>query len=530
VTEVEVVRCGLLRTVAVSTVAILAAITAPLNAFAGATYYVSPSGNDGNPGTAAAPWRTVTKAANTLTAGSTVIVKPGTYYESLIPARSGAADNLITFKAETQGTAVLDGQNSRANGVDVKRTPASYIRIDGFEIRNFTSSAVYLNDWGTALTAGIEVANCSIHDNAGDALNFRNSKDSLIDNCDIYSNGKTAIAVGGKTGSINLVVRGCKIHNNVQDGFQGNSTNSVVEYCTFYDQWWGTTHQDAFQLDAYTNLTIRYNVVSDFTQLVYGGPASGDVGVCDGLYVYGNVFFDSQYWAGKGGTCPAIFIDSSKGAAGSTILHTQIYNNTFLYLGDGQKPVLLYGSSGTRIDDVRIYNNVYYQCRGTAGGNTYDIGSQATNVRCDYNCYYNMLPMPGQDAHSIRTNPKLTSYTQGAATFDVRLQADSPCIGAGAASLASLVTLPTPFLDLDGCVLPVAGRYDIGAYAVPSEGGSIPGDANGDGVVDVVDVLVLVDSFGKYSGQAGFNPACDFGNDGAVDVYDLLVIVDNFGK
>lgn len=523
-----IVRCTP-RTVALSTVAALAFLVAPVSAFAG-TYYVSPSGNDANSGTAAAPWRTLTKAANTLTAGSTVIVKPGTYYESIVPARSGTAGNLITFQAETPGTVILDGQNSRSHGVNLRSTPASYIRIDGFEIRNFTGSAVYLNDWGTALNAGIEVANCSIHNNGGDALNFRNSKDSRIENCDIFDNGKTAIAVGGQTGSVNLLVRGCKIHNNVQDGFQGNSTNSIVEYCTFYDQWWGTSHQDAFQLDAYKNLTIRYNVVCDFTQLVYGGPASGDVGVCEGLYVYGNVFYDSQYWAGKRGTCPAIFIDSSKGAAGSTILRTEIYHNTFLYLGDGQKPILLYGSSGTKIDDVRIYNNVYYQCRGSAGGNTYDIGSQATNVRCDYNCYYNMLPMPGQDAHSIQANPKFVNYTPGAATFDVRLQPDSPCIGAGAASLASLVHLPTPFFDMDGCALPVAGRYDMGAYAIPGEGNTVPGDANGDGSVDTMDLLMFVKSFGKRSGEAAYDAVCDFNGDGMVDVIDLLILVDNFGQ
>jgi hypothetical protein len=528
VTEVEVVRCSLPRTVAVSAVAILASLTAPLNAFAGATYYVSPSGNDGNPGTAAAPWRTLTKAANTLTAGTTAIVKPGTYYESITPARSGTAGSLITFKAETAGTAILDGQNSRSHGVNVRSTPASYIRIDGFEIRNFTGNAVYLNDWGTALNTGIEVANCSIHDNAGDALNFRNSRDSRIENCDIYGNGKTAIAVGGQTGSINLLVRGCKIHNNVQDGFQGNSTNSIVEYCTFYDQWWGTSHQDAFQLDAYTNLTIRYNVICDFTQLVYGGPASGDVGVCEGLYVYGNVFYDSQYWAGKGGTCPAIFIDSSKGAAGSTILRTEIYHNTFLYLGDGQKPILLYGSSGTRIDDVRIYNNIYYQCRGSAGGNTYDIGSQATNVRCDYNCYYNMLPMPGQDAHSIQANPKLLSYAQGSQSFDVHLQAESPCIGAGASSLASLVSLPTPFYDFYGSVLSRTGPFEIGAAAASSVAATV-GDVNGDDGVDVVDLLYLVDAFGSMTGGLNYDPRCDFNNDGSVDVVDLLILVENFG-
>jgi hypothetical protein len=517
------------RTVAFWTVAAIMTVAAHASSFAGPTYYVSPSGNDANPGTAAAPWRTVSKAAGTVTAGATVIVKAGTYYESLVPARSGTAGNLITFKSETAGGAILDGQNSKSQGVNLLSTPASYIRVDGFEIRNFADSGVKLNDWGTAVTAGIQVANCYVHDNAGDALYFRNSKDSLIENCDVTNNGQTAISVGGQMGSVNLVVRGCKIHHNYRDGFQGNSTNSVVEYCWFYDQWYSDAHQDALQLDGYTNLTVRYNMIGDYTQLVYSCPESG-LGLNSGLSIYGNVFFDSLYWSSKGGTSPAVFVDSSRAAAGSTILRTHIYNNTFLYLGDGQKPIQLYGNSGTRIDDVRIYNNIYYQCRGSTAGYTYDISSQATNVKVDYNCYYNMLSMSGQDAHSIQANPKFASYTQGSATFDVHLQAGSPCIGVGAANLASLVTLPSPFVDIDGCVLPVAGRYDIGAYAAPSPGVSIAGDVNGDGAVDTQDLLILVDSFGKYSGNAGFNPACDVNKDGAVDVYDLLVMVGNFGK
>ena len=39
-----------------------------------ATYYVSTSGNDSNPGTFAVPWLTIQHAANTAKAGATVYV------------------------------------------------------------------------------------------------------------------------------------------------------------------------------------------------------------------------------------------------------------------------------------------------------------------------------------------------------------------------------------------------------------------------------------------------------------------------
>jgi len=56
-----------------------------------------------------------------------------------------------------------------------------------------------------------------------------------------------------------------------------------------------------------------------------------------------------------------------------------------------------------------------------------------------------------------------------------------------------------------------------------------PGDVDGDGHVDVVDLLYLVDAFGSVTGDANYDPRCDFNSDGGVDVVDLLILVENFG-
>jgi hypothetical protein len=56
-----------------------------------------------------------------------------------------------------------------------------------------------------------------------------------------------------------------------------------------------------------------------------------------------------------------------------------------------------------------------------------------------------------------------------------------------------------------------------------------PGDINGDGGVDVVDLLYFVDAFGSVFGDPNYDPCCDFSNDGSVDVVDLLTLVENFG-
>lgn len=57
-------------------------ISSPL--FSG-TYYVAVNGNDSNLGTENQPWKTIQKAANTLTAGDVVYIKAGIYHERIIP-------------------------------------------------------------------------------------------------------------------------------------------------------------------------------------------------------------------------------------------------------------------------------------------------------------------------------------------------------------------------------------------------------------------------------------------------------------
>src|SRR3954468_23274949 len=62
------------------------------------TYYVSTTGGDANPGTLAAPFKTIQRAANAASAGDTVIVRAGTYRETVRVPRSGTAAAPITFQ------------------------------------------------------------------------------------------------------------------------------------------------------------------------------------------------------------------------------------------------------------------------------------------------------------------------------------------------------------------------------------------------------------------------------------------------
>ena len=83
-------------------------IPTPTSTISGA-FYVATNGNDANPGTESQPWRTIQKAANTLTAGQTVYVKSGTYNEKITIRNSGSAGKYITFSSYPGNTATIDG-------------------------------------------------------------------------------------------------------------------------------------------------------------------------------------------------------------------------------------------------------------------------------------------------------------------------------------------------------------------------------------------------------------------------------------
>ncbi len=71
-----------------------------------ADLYVAPlasGGNNSNPGTFSAPFATIQKAASEAVAGDNVIIRGGTYRETVTPANSGTANSRITYKAYESG-------------------------------------------------------------------------------------------------------------------------------------------------------------------------------------------------------------------------------------------------------------------------------------------------------------------------------------------------------------------------------------------------------------------------------------------
>ena len=100
-------------------------------------YFVSPSGNDNNPGTESKPWRTIGKAARTAAAGATVYVHGGTYPEQVRLDHSGTQNQPIRFLAYPGETPVIEGNGlSIPTWTSMLNLAGNWIVVSGFEVRN----------------------------------------------------------------------------------------------------------------------------------------------------------------------------------------------------------------------------------------------------------------------------------------------------------------------------------------------------------------------------------------------------------
>ena len=59
---------------------------------------------------------------------------------------------------------------------------------------------------------------------------------------------------------------------------------------------------------------------------------------------------------------------------------------------------------------------------------------------------------------------------------------------------------------------------------------SLPGDINGDGIVDVFDAVLVLIASASEPGDSSWNPKADINQDGIVDIYDVVLLAQNLGK
>jgi len=55
-------------------------------------------------------------------------------------------------------------------------------------------------------------------------------------------------------------------------------------------------------------------------------------------------------------------------------------------------------------------------------------------------------------------------------------------------------------------------------------------DVDGNGRVDMTDVVIVLDAFGSTPGKPNWNPVADINRDDKIDMTDIIIVLDNFGK
>ena len=419
------------------------------------TFYVDGRrGQDTNPGTRNALWRTIQKASATLQPGDTALVSEGEYRERIHVTRSGSAGIPITYQAA--GNVVMEGF----------RITADYIRVKGFEI-----------------TSQIRL----IEESYG--VYLRGQHNEVLDNTihDIYHDGIMLAGEGGPHSPPTAynVVRGNRIYRASSSGItvegvknliEGNDISHIIQYPPggpAYDgadadglRPFGTGHifrknrvhdirsDDLGNLDPHidcietwgpaTDMLFEQNFCdaedTDFLP-VQGAQIENGSGVVNHITFRNNIFMNVRV---------GIHVEK----LGSTdITSVEMVNNTFYKIT--YQGILLEGPSSGRLQ-----NNAFFDV-GSHKDSYVALGADSKGMVIGYNAHAMSDGRPpgtlGSHApypHDLwGVDPKFVNVT----ARDLRLLPNSPLVDAG-------VALKDVTVDIRGVPRPQGRGYDVGAY------------------------------------------------------------------
>lgn len=327
------------------------------SAFA-ANYYVAKNGNNSGPGTEAQPWLTVQHAANQVAAGDTVHVKAGTYHERVVLKRSGsAAGGYITFKNFSGDKPILDG-SSFGSGNMVYGINVSYMKFQGFHIKNYKGGGIYL---------GGEASHLEIRNNELSNQTFTQPGNghAIWVNAYHYPAGWPNVIF---TKITDLIIDNNYIHD-VQTGFDNGFDEAL------------TISYDISRFQITNNLLERVSYIG--IDCIGKGPSwlsaipHGNVFPHEGIIAH-NVVRDS----GHDGADTGIYLD---GAKNIVIEKNQVYNMT----GHGIVTSTEAPTFTTENIIVR-YNELWNNMRNLSPGSTYHGMSES--IRAVHNVLYSNKP------------------------------------------------------------------------------------------------------------------------------------------
>jgi hypothetical protein len=198
------------------------------------TYYLSPTGNDNNPGTISSPFFSLNKAWSVIVPGDLVYLRGGTYNLKLKPellGKSGTAGNLIKIWAYPGEVPILtEGAGYNNNEYVGMFLTGDYLHFKGIKFTGFIQTPT------SFLSSGVRASNVNncifeqleTYNNGCGFVLTDNSNNNVILNCDSHDNFDPYTGGGNADGfgidycrGGNNIVKGCRAWNNSDDGFDG---------------------------------------------------------------------------------------------------------------------------------------------------------------------------------------------------------------------------------------------------------------------------------------------------------------------
>ncbi|HPN69775.1 MAG TPA: right-handed parallel beta-helix repeat-containing protein [Saprospiraceae bacterium] len=400
-----------------------------------ATYYVSPTGNNGNSGLSlGAALLTIQAAANKVMTGDSVLIADGNYAGFDYRGASGTPGDRIVFKAIGTGAIITSRGPLRLDGINIEGTSGNeikYIEVNGLKI------------------IGLGVAGNGIR------LVF-------ADHC---------------------VVRNCTSDTNERGIFSGFTDHLLLEYNICSN---AQDEHGIYISNSSDSVIVRYNMSFNNNNIgihMNGDLSQGEDGINHSPVVYGNHIYENKLAAGinldgvfnpmifnnviyNNHNCNAIILFQGDGAIVSN--SGKIFNNTIVVPSDGRWGIMML--PGGQVN-TEIYNNIIlnlHSFRGCIGVNA------TTSFASNYNIVQNKLSTNGGssvitfaawqtlgfDANSYSvTNAQIPALFAGYAANDFHLTSSSLAKDNGTSAVSYLVAN-----DLDGNVRPMGAAYDIGAY------------------------------------------------------------------
>jgi hypothetical protein len=477
------------------------------------SFYVATSGDDSNPGTVTSPWRTIQHAADIARAGSTVNVRGGIYEELVsLPASGNASDGFITLRSYPGETAILDAEHITPSGRQaiLNIQNQSYIRIEGFEIRNLHTAEHRLTPLGISVIGSgshIELLKNNVH-----------HIQQTFEGRDGPGHGANGfgIAVYGTDGKIpitDLIIDGNEVHH-LKTGsseslvVNGNVTNFRITHNVVHDNnnigidviGFERTAPDP-SVDQARDGVVSNNLVYNITSK--GNPAYRDEENSDGIYVDGgtrilieqnvihNVDFGIElasehkdratsyiiarnnliYHGHTAGVSIGGYAPERGHTEHSSVVNNTLYQNDTSGTGSGE-----FQMQWNMSDDIFANNIVYAGARCLISVNKSQMDKSKPPVAIDHNLYYcaagakastwttssatvtgfdNYVQATGSDQHSRFLDPNFVDPS----AHDFHVQSDSPAIAAGTVDGVAVGEQ-----DLEGSPRIKSGKIDIGCY------------------------------------------------------------------